>query len=898
MSIAYCSHSYRPEDRAINIAVWDRLNANGLAFAVDPPSLGLRAMDVTFLERMLQRSHCFVAIVPNRPQLLVPESGLLVNDGSTWSPYQTLECRLALRVNKPMMIIVERRSDRGPLPHGHIYLSFERSDLTLSANFDRELEKFSAEAGARARAQERDLDTLPEAGLLRWKPLHPGWDRLTTRIKDVLGDNCEVFDVDATTQDHRILMFARRFSLIVADVNPAVTPPSLIALLHGAGIPLYRMCHLEPEQSPETEILSELRFGLLHGYRIDARMRPVLFWKSNEISAAAATAIRDIGDYRARERQLATPTSAREYFLSLQGNRIFISTPAQATPFTERVKLALDDAGMPAFHYTISPMKAGVNWRAQLRDAVQASNLVVGFITEDFWDREECVAELTLAVERWERHELLIVLYCIDSLPDSPPFLLRSQIPLIKETPEACRAIVAELRGRLERNTDEPPPDIMELLVGLVQKHVPLIDANDLARWLGQTCHIDAAEAQRLAERAFAGKGGVARELVHSLVATVPVERYRGAALGRLCYFLRKMDPEKRDAINSLFSILRLFPNLHDIPAWNMRRKRIEVELRFKHGTPHGLLAVATSGAGQHEDTIVPMQQIGADIATHIEIGQHGDLLRQPDTRIVFSSNVEHLDSPVEWAVLEQVPSGPIARLRPIHRRVETSSASGRRGTFETAFHNGFAGPPRILLFGHGGGDLPAVATELETLTALLTEAYTRVQWPVELIQRIPFSATTAEELALWMMGSDFDIAHFAGHVGFTARGQPAIQVAGDDGKPAFVTGEQLGQWLRPSSVRFVHISGCAGASADPKSTHLAGWRQTLCKDLLEAGVTEVLAHLWEVGDRDSVAFSRLFYDAYVPSFDAPGALFRARQNTGRSNALWASSILVRQATS
>jgi hypothetical protein len=854
-------------------------------------------MDVTFLERMLQRSHCFVAIVPDRSYGVRAGQDAVASGTPTWSSYQALECRLAIRADKPRMIIVERGIDRGPLLREHASSSFDRDALSLSNNFEEELDKLVAQARARSRAQELDSDTLPEAGLLRWRPLHDSWNRLTMRIKDALGDNCEVFDVDASTPDHRILAVARGFSLIVADLNPEATPPFLIALLHGAGIPLYRTCCLRPDQRPETENIGGLSSGLLRDYQVDSRMRPVLFWKPDALVEAADTAVRDIREYRVRERRLSAQKNAREYFLSLQGNRIFISTPVQVTPFTERVKLALDDAGMPAFHYLKSRMNAGVDWRVQLRSAIQLSDLLVGFITPDFWDREECVAELTLAVERWERHELLIALYRMGPLPPSPPFLLRSQIPLVEETADASDAIVTELRARLERDADELPAEVVELLTHLVQQHVPLVDERKLADWLHQTCRIDTAEAQRLSERVFAGKGGAARELVQALIVAIRVELYGGAPLGRLCYFLRKMDREKRDQINSLFSALRLFPNLHDVSAWNTRRKRVEAKLRFKPDAPHDLFTLVTALTGQHDDAIPLVQRIGAKIAAHIDIGDYGDLLTQPDTRITFSCSVEHLNTPVEWAVLSQVPAGPIARLKPIHRRVETFSASGRRDAFETAFHNGLAGPPRILIFGHSGNNLPSVAIELDAVSALLADVYSRAGWPAELIQRVPPSDTTPEELALRLTGSDFDLVHFAGHAGFTAQSQPAIRMMGNDGKPAFVTGEQLGEWLRFSSVRFVYISACEGAAADLKIDHLAGWRQSLCKDLLEAGVTEVLAHVWEVSDRDSVAFSRSFYEAYVPSFDAPAALLRARQNTGRSNALWASSILVEQAT-
>src|SRR6266550_2556724 len=93
------------------MAVWRLLNAHGVVFAVDPPSSDKRPMDITFLERMMQRSHCFVAIVPDRSYHQEPSS----STSATWSPYQELECRLAIRANKPRLIVIEKGIDRGPL---------------------------------------------------------------------------------------------------------------------------------------------------------------------------------------------------------------------------------------------------------------------------------------------------------------------------------------------------------------------------------------------------------------------------------------------------------------------------------------------------------------------------------------------------------------------------------------------------------------------------------------------------------------------------------------------------------------------------------------------------------------------------------------------------------------
>ena len=151
--VAYLSHSYRPEDRAVNIAVWQRLNAAGLVFAVDPPDFK-SPMDVTFLERMMQRADCFVAIVPNRAAAAGPDDTGEPDETApvrdrTWSPYQALEVRLALRADKPRLVMVERAMGWGPLPADEQVLSFDRASLAMQGDFD------TALATLRRRAQAR-----------------------------------------------------------------------------------------------------------------------------------------------------------------------------------------------------------------------------------------------------------------------------------------------------------------------------------------------------------------------------------------------------------------------------------------------------------------------------------------------------------------------------------------------------------------------------------------------------------------------------------------------------------------------------------------------------------------------------------------------------------------------
>ncbi|HQF63881.1 MAG TPA: hypothetical protein PLT26_15380 [Anaerolineaceae bacterium] len=60
---AYFSHSYRAEDRKINLFFWKLFSEENFFFTVDPKS---EKLIVSHLEQMLVKSDCFIAVVTRR----------------------------------------------------------------------------------------------------------------------------------------------------------------------------------------------------------------------------------------------------------------------------------------------------------------------------------------------------------------------------------------------------------------------------------------------------------------------------------------------------------------------------------------------------------------------------------------------------------------------------------------------------------------------------------------------------------------------------------------------------------------------------------------------------------------------------------------------------------------
>jgi len=901
--VAYLSHSYRPEDRAINMAVWRRLNNAGVIFAVDPPSRDKRPMDITFLERMMERSHCFVAIVPDRSR----HTG---DSSATWSPYQEFECRLAIRANKPRFIVVEKGIDSGPLPEREPRLWFDRSSLELDPDFDAELKKFVEYASVR----EREEATLPKIGILRWMPSDPSWQRLTDELQ-ATSKNIEIITATERTEDHDLLDKARDLSVLIADVHPSITPGFLLGLLHGAAIPVFRTCLLK-EGDSETEknqelgledvpnqthgrAAGQLRLPLLfRGYRVDERIRPVIFWKESSISDAVKSIAETTQAYRDRERRLETQSNGARYFLSLQGNRIFISTPRDFNQVSEPLKHALDFAGMPAFHYKVDDpsMPVGGLWKEKLQELIASVDLLLALISPSYWDSEQCRYEMSEAVQRWERHELLITVCIRDSMPPIPEFLGRYQAKRIKNGVDETDEIVAVVRQRFADSSEGDRVSVGYQLAKLLERHLDADTAKEIQSFLQTTCGLSEAHSTAIAARVLASARPLS-ELVNTLIRGLEIEKFAPGALGRICFYLRRRetDPATRDWLTNQFSLLRLFSNLHDIEAWNRRRNRKEVEIHLDPNLPKSVFATLMVLAGDSPQALAAVASTGKDIANEMRIEGRATLI-DPVCRVAVASEIKDLMIPVEWAVLPELGDA-LARVRPVFRQLSRIVGEPQRECIYELFNRAVAGPPRTLLFGYASPDLPNVTRELNEIKNVFDHQYYERNWPQELTDLVPPSDATWQGLYGRLANSDYDILHVSGHAGWNGN-TPALRVAATDGNrhAEWISGAELGQWLRDSSVKFAYLSCCGGAAAPLTQEQLQLLQQSLCRDVLDAGVPEVAAYFWPVSDERSVSFTRRFYEEFLKEFDTPEAMFRARRSCETNNPLWAGSVIIRQA--
>jgi hypothetical protein len=905
--VAYLSHSYRPTDRALNMSVWRRLNERGIVFAVDPPNDQQRPMDVAFLERMMHRSDCFVAIVPDRRRrdAAKPTSGSRkagersLRPTAGWSPYQQLECRLALRAKKPMLVVAEENIEPGPVKDGIVYFTRGGGDIDLGDGFDREADKLRDRALVRLRTRGEQ----PKIAILRWEPGDTVWRQMSAMLERELGrHSAQVVSVDRCKHDHELLNDARGAAVLVVDMNPLLTPPHVVGLLHGDGIPLFRTCLIQEgqdsaqvkrelglsEKTPSTWTLGQLPWPtLLDGYQVDERMEPVFFWDADSVEASAAKIVTTLAAHQARELDLETFEDGKKYFLTLRGNRVFISTPSQLIEESLAVQQSLVDAGFPAFHYKASDLKLAVAWAPQLVDEISRADLVVALITDDYWFRAECVDELALAIDRWERHQLLLQIYTA-STKKLPGFLAEYQSrELIQGAEEMARIVTDDVRTRFgEGDQIGMSRDERDRLEALISRHI--LDNMRDEEVLVEICKIDPRDADGIQVEMQGAESGRARagSLLAALSSGAQIERFCGAALGRLLLALRAVErkPETREWLSRLPARWRLFSGLHDIRAWHARRTRTRIGLSLS-SSPElmSMATLVTELSGNRSDWLEKIRKMSETLGKLVDPETVCAIRAQPDARVVAATSVEHLAAPLDWADIQGL--GYLCRVRPVIRQVTEPPGTRARRAIEDELDRGLTGPPRVLLFGHETAGLPNVRKEVDALQRLLQDDYERRGWPKECVRLVPSAEATKQHLKGYLDQGDYDIVHLAGHAG-EFGGEAALQVLGkDDG--AWVRAGELEQWLRTSLTKFVFLSCCSGA--------IPSGRSALCREILRAGVPEVVAYLWDIGDELARGFAERFYRAFLARFDAGQALFEARQGCVESNPLWAAAVLVKQ---
>ncbi len=461
--LAYFSHSYNPKDKLINLAIWEQLTHN-LQFMVDQKSDTTGPMNVTYLEFLMARSRCFVAVIPRRKGLPME-----------CSPYQWFENRLAVRFRKPRLLFLEgglspehfsvkegsvevayfQRPDEFDLDHE--YFDYFNADKKLStvipaaeqSKLDRLVERARGEKAINEPGQEADQ---PKA-----KPKKPiaflfnsgkVYSKAVSELKKKLSSSAHTLreiPLSGFDKDHLFINDLRGVDMLICDIRNPYMRPDIFGLVHAAGIPVFRVAYLKKSEKEDTACTA-MRLPLnstsptvgiknwpilLSGFQIDAGMEPVLFWNdAGDLAQRLSNRIQHITDQWDNR---ATTVDPRKYFLQIgrfqgkKGSQIFLSNERSQNHWIEGLRNQLERHAVNTFHYMdIQKMRANIpNWRARLEQEMKSQDTLVfvAIICKDYMKSDECRWELEFATQLYRAGQIELHAYRIDPDAEIPKVL-------------------------------------------------------------------------------------------------------------------------------------------------------------------------------------------------------------------------------------------------------------------------------------------------------------------------------------------------------------------------------------------------------------------------------------------------------------------------------------------
>jgi hypothetical protein len=429
----YLSHSYRPEDRELNRLLCDYFWDRGFAFTVDPKS-SVR-LSIPHLELMMQRSACFVAIVPYREE----------EERYRTSPYIVFEHRLAVRARKPLVVIA------APQVAGH---PFDDDRLCVvprgGPDIPPKLDRLVGELKVRSLPYARDFDhVLGTVGLVlpRGRHYHPV-ARAVRQVLEAAGYRVHALPHDAdATQNFAEL---DRHDFFVVDIAVKDLP----GRLYYRFAPTIKLGYRRWDRPP-IEVPRLYRDDALE--RVGGSGQNVIWW--SDIEELTQQLVPVVDKMQRPRRQFRSREEGAGYFESLGRPRhgpVFVSNADEQNEFARRLSRALDLKNIGYFHYRYrNTIPLGIPWEQELMKLVDSSALFVALTTADYWKSDLCRRELSRAAQPGDGAGPRIYRYYLDRTSDPTGRVDRLQARDLADVPEDAQidAIVRDIERYL---TDGP----------------------------------------------------------------------------------------------------------------------------------------------------------------------------------------------------------------------------------------------------------------------------------------------------------------------------------------------------------------------------------------------------------------------------------------------------------
>jgi len=395
----YLSHSYGGGDAELNRKYWSVFADNSFSFLVDARS---DYFSLLYLETMMRRSHCFVAVVPAR------------TESPGYSPYIKFEFDMARLARKPRFVVrsADANANAFSILTTDMQQEFYRSmPDNILPELEDKVRRFGKQVeahGVQVVSRSHRLGVLLASG--QTKPA--SFNELQNRLREVGGKhNYEVDVLDPERLDYGSLASLDHYDLLVIDASGRYVPADLFGFAHSRLIPSIKLVPLRESEFPAT-----VKLPVVSAKLRSTATDPMLYWRDQEELLLAVdrelTGLERL--YETGGGQPAkTAEDAARYFGSLGRARlrVFLSNAGEDGVLALAVAKALKERYIDLFHYKDPhELRAGVDWRLQVaREVSHECGIFVMLVSKDYWASKFCVKEFEAAKSRYARGEMVIL---------------------------------------------------------------------------------------------------------------------------------------------------------------------------------------------------------------------------------------------------------------------------------------------------------------------------------------------------------------------------------------------------------------------------------------------------------------------------------------------------------
>ncbi len=409
---AYFSHSYRADDRAVNLFFWRLFSEHGFFFTVDPKS---GRTFVPHLERMIRHSDCFIAVVTRRLELVKTIGRVQLPQPQvvwSYSPYIQLENRLAFRSGKPRLIFVESGLDANQFGSSEEVHVFDRDILDKREQlYSAWVQEFAAKVQDYKRYSDRMLQPTRKAGILldieRAGAVYT--PEVVNLIKDALRAGGYMASVISPCihDDQQFIRELSAMELLVTEARAPFVTPMAQAFVHARFMPTIRICHLEPGEDRTVVPLPDFLATYTAG-DID----PLVPWRT--LDELAFEIVQHVQKFQQSRTLLDSFDAGRRYFLSAGRRRgkVFVSNAHTLNDLALELIKGFQTVNIQFFQYQAT-LRIGSAWQEELKRELNECEVFIALISDEYHSSRWCQYELECAFERWKENQVIILPYLV-----------------------------------------------------------------------------------------------------------------------------------------------------------------------------------------------------------------------------------------------------------------------------------------------------------------------------------------------------------------------------------------------------------------------------------------------------------------------------------------------------